>query len=243
MDADLYTRFMQGAMPIVHQLGKRVVAWQEAARSGFEAGDIAQQWISPDIIERAKAADPASLDETRRAWMELLRLAEGDLARAQEQDAHILMSQQAKAYLDTTYRERSVDDAQAGLQARLGLTGYTPSTVAEFFDWNPATIRAGVPEDQIAGVEAALWCETVTSLDDAGFLMLPRLPGVAEKGWSEADGNAWDGYRPRLAAHDAIWTALGWPYFRSSVVWDAPVEGTLPRVGRAGSIRPQASAI
>ena len=222
MDADLYSRFMNGAMPIVHGLGKRVVAWQEASRAGLVAGDIAQQWISPDIIERAKAADPASLDETRRAWVEMLRLAVGDLDRALEQGAWILMSQQSKSYLDTTYRERSVDDAQADLQVRLGLTGYTPSTVAEFFSWDPVTIREGLVEDRIAGVEAALWCETVTSLDDAGFLMLPRLPGVAEKGWSapvDDENAAWEGYRARLATQTEVWDPLGWPYFRSEVVW------------------------
>jgi hexosaminidase len=98
---------------------------------------------------------------------------------------------------------------------------YPKSTVTEFYDWDPATVRPQLTEANIAGIEAAIWCETIESFADACFLLLPRLPGVLEKGWSAAGGGArtWEDYAPRLSAQASIWDACGWPWFRSEVVW------------------------
>jgi hexosaminidase len=233
MDEERYRRFMQQAMPIVKGLGKKVVAWQEAVRAGLEPGDIAQLWVSPgqgQELPEIKPGElpegfeiPTDLEQLLAAFAEFLALAQADLDTALEQGVQILVSQQSRCYLDTKYREASSDPAQAADRLRLGMLANPKSTVDEFYDWDPATIRPQLREEAIAGVEAAIWCESVESIDDLGFLVLPRLPGIAEKGWSAAaGGDAWVGYRPRLASHDAIWERVGWPYFRSSVVWDSP---------------------
>jgi hexosaminidase len=231
VDADQYRRFMEQAKPIVYGLGKKVVAWQEAARAGYQPGDIAQLWISPgqgevelpDDFELPEGFElPGDPQELAAAFGEFLKLAQLDLGLALDQGADIIVSQQSKSYLDTKYREESSDPAQAADHARLGMPFYPKSTVAEFFDWDPATIRPELTGERVAGVEAAVWCETISSIDDVFFLVLPRLPGVLEKGWSAATPateDAWAAYVPRLAAQSAMWDARGWPYFRSSVVW------------------------
>ena len=45
----------------------------------------------------------------------------------------------------------------------------------------------------------------------------PRLPGVAELGWSIASARKWDDYRHRLAAHEKRWKILGVNYHRSGL--------------------------
>ena len=89
-------------------------------------------------------------------------------------------------------------------------------TVEDAFAWDP--LELGVPAERIAGVEAAVWCETVEDADDLFFLLLPRLAGVAEKGWSPP--SEWAGHRARLRAQGPVWDALGLTWFRSSAVWD-----------------------
>ena len=85
------------------------------------------------------------------------------------------------------------------------------------YDWEPATLLEGVGEDDILGVEAALWAETLTTIDEIETMLFPRLPGVAEVAWSAA-GRDWEDYRERLAAHGARLTEMGVDFFRSGDV-------------------------
>ena len=56
------------------------------------------------------------------------------------------------------------------------------------------------PQKDVAGIEAAIWCETITNFRDLQFLLMPRLAGVAEKGWSKVENTHWDEYKVRLGA-------------------------------------------
>jgi hexosaminidase len=233
MDEELYRRFVARVKPIVAGLGKSFVGWQETARAGLAPGDVAHLWISPgqgniddiDLDDLPEGFElPPEGSEVLNAFAEFLKVAEGDLDLALGQGASILVSQQSRSYLDTKYREPSTDPAQAADQRRLGMPFYPKSTVEEFYSWDPTTIRPTLTEERVAGVEGAIWCETVTSLDDIFFLLLPRLPGIAEKGWSPAvteEAAAWAGYAPRISAHPAIWERRGWRYFRAQSVWEA----------------------
>jgi hexosaminidase len=49
-------------------------------------------------------------------------------------------------------------------------------------------------------------------------MLLPRLAGIAEKGWSAVQIPSWEGHRERLAAHGRLWTYDGLAYFKSSIV-------------------------
>jgi hypothetical protein len=51
-------------------------------------------------------------------------------------------------------------------QARVGLRLYAPQTVTQSFDWEPAAALGPAGVAQVAGVEAAIWAETITEFDD-----------------------------------------------------------------------------
>ena len=79
---------------------------------------------------------------------------------------------------------------------------------------------------QVAGVEAAIWAETISGFDDLSFLLLPRLAGVAHKAWSAPRLASWPAHRDRLARHGRLWAQDGLTYFRASTVdWALPCRG------------------
>ena len=76
----------------------------------------------------------------------------------------------------------------------------------------------GVGEDEVLGVEAPLWTETVGTLSEVEFMAFPRLTAVAEIGWSPAPtgGAARDTeeFFARVAALGEHWDAAGTAYYR-----------------------------
>jgi hexosaminidase len=89
--------------------------------------------------------------------------------------------------------------------------------VSDSYDWDPVTFVDGIQEDDVLGVEAPIWTETLKDLDDVEHMAFPRLAGIAEKGWSQA-GRTWDEYRTRLAAQSARWEVLGVNFYCSPEV-------------------------
>jgi hexosaminidase len=49
-------------------------------------------------------------------------------------------------------------------------------------------------------------------------MVFPRLPGIAEIGWTQSSQRNWTEYRLRLARHGERLRALGINYFPSKVV-------------------------
>ena len=229
MDEATFRQYMETALPATRSTGKGIVAWQETARAGFAEGDLMQLWVSPHLVERVRQAaqDPENSPFANAfpdpavgaAFVELFLQAPDDLPKALDQGANVVISRADRLYLDTRYAEPSADPAQEEGRARLGLptSVYGNGTVEEAFAWDPATIEPALPFDRIAGVEGAIWCETIADERDLMFQLLPRLPGVAEKGWS--DPREWADYHPRLAAQRRLWDAMEMTYFLSSVVW------------------------
>jgi hexosaminidase len=125
-------------------------------------------------------------------------------SRAAAQGAQVIMSPASYAYLDMKY-----DDS-----TQLGLNWAGNVSVEQAYDWDPATVQPGIPEDAILGVEAPLWTETVRTVADLEYLVFPRLLGHAEIGWSPAEGRSWAEYRQRLAGHAARLDALGVNFYR-----------------------------
>jgi hexosaminidase len=123
----------------------------------------------------------------------------------------LVMSPANRAYLDMQYNP----DSPLGLH----WAGYVE--VKDSYSWDPATLVDGVGENDILGVEGPLWSETIDSSPDIEFLAFPRLPGLAEIGWSRATGRSWDEYRERLAAQGPRWDVMGINYYRSpQVPWE-----------------------
>jgi hexosaminidase len=105
-------------------------------------------------------------------------------------------------------------DAATGL----GLDWASTIDERQAYAWEPAALPVGLREEDILGVEAALWTETLRTLADIEYMTFPRLPGYAEIGWSPAIGRSWEEYRERLGSHGPRLAALGVDFYRSELV-------------------------
>ena len=129
-------------------------------------------------------------------------------AEATAKGAKVIMSVANKAYIDMKY------DATTPI----GLTWAGIVNVQTSYAWDPAVAAAGVAESAVLGVEAPLWAETITTINDVEYLAFPRLAAIAEVGWSPQAARAWDTFRVRLGAQGPRWTALGLNFYRSPEV-------------------------
>ncbi|MFD3516175.1 beta-N-acetylhexosaminidase [Streptomyces sp. NPDC058657] len=124
----------------------------------------------------------------------------------------LVLSPADRAYLDMKYHKATP----------LGLNWAGYVEVDRSYDWDPGTYLQGVPESSVLGVEAPLWTETLATSDQLEFMAFPRLPGIAELGWSPRATHDWNTYKVRLAAQGPRFDALGIDYYRSAKVpWPA----------------------
>ncbi|MFF3409619.1 beta-N-acetylhexosaminidase [Streptomyces sp. NPDC002742] len=227
MPDDAHASFVDRARDIALSLGRRAVGWQETARSAVGPEDVVQYWI--EATEMRQVLDSGALTQLMpepmaAVFTEMMAKAEHDVDRAAGKGARVLLSPTSHLYLDRPYAEPAADADGETRRARVGLPVYPPKTVEQSYDWDPdrALAAATAAEATIAGVEAAVWCETVTSGEDLEFLLLPRLAGIAERAWSPADAGKWDDHRSRLAVQSAAWRCRGWTWFASTLVdWPA----------------------
>ena len=73
-------------------------------------------------------------------------------------------------------------------------------------------------KENIIGIEAPMWTETIVKLDDIEYMMFPRLPGVAEIGWTPSEMRSWDEYKYRLAKHERFFKVMDINYYPSKRV-------------------------
>jgi hexosaminidase len=212
MPHDLYSSYVERVRRLVRSIGKRPLGWQESARAGLAPDDVIQYWYT-------EIALPASLPPEVRAQAGAnLALSRRDVETAVAASVPVIVSPLSHCYFDVPYAEPSADPAQAERQGRVGLRLYSPKTVAESFDWEPAEALGRARAAHVGGVEAAIWAETISDFDDLSFLLLPRLAGVAHKAWSDPQVATWTDHRDRLARHGRLWAQDDLTYFRTSTV-------------------------
>ena len=120
----------------------------------------------------------------------------------------LVLSPASKAYLDMKYDERT--------EFGMVWAGYVE--VRDAYEWEPTTVLEGVGENEVMGVEAGVWTESLDTFDEVEFMAFPRLPGIAEVAWSPAGTRDWDGFRRRLATHGPRWGAMAVNYYPSPQV-------------------------
>ena len=204
-----YVRRLRG---LVRSLGRQPLGWQESARAGLSPDDVIQYWLTridlpPSVPPRVRAQVEAEVAMSRR-----------DVETVAAASVPVIVSPLAHCYLDVPYADPPADAAQADRHGRLGLRVYAPKTIAESFGWEPAEVLGPGRAAQVAGVEAAIWAETISGFDDLSFLLLPRLAGVAHQAWSAPQFAGWPAYRDRLARHGRLWDQDGFTYFRAATV-------------------------
>ncbi|MFC9241888.1 beta-N-acetylhexosaminidase [Streptomyces decoyicus] len=134
------------------------------------------------------------------------------VADAARNGTRLVLSPADRAYLDMKYDKNTP----------LGLSWAGYVGVERSYDWDPGSYLQDAPADSVLGVEAPLWSETLSTSAHIEYMAFPRLPGIAELGWSPASTHDWDDYKVRLAAQGPRWDALGIGYYRSpEVPWPA----------------------
>lgn len=125
-----------------------------------------------------------------------------------KQGAKLLMSPAKKAYLDMSYDSTNT----------LGQNWAAYVEVDSAYMWDPASIAPGISQDNILGIEAPLWTETLETIKDLEYMAFPRILGHAEIGWSPASARNWDTYKRRLAQHGPRLEARGINFYKSKLV-------------------------
>src|SRR5690606_16713802 len=132
-------------------------------------------------------------------------------ARFVERGGRVILSPSDAAYLDMKPHP----------DFPLGLAWAGVVDLHRAYDWDPGAVL-DVPAAAIAGVEAPLWTETVSSLTDAEQLMYPRIAAIAELAWSPAAAEGRDGgtFGERLGRMAPLWRADGIRFHATpEIVW------------------------
>ena len=114
--------------------------------------------------------------------------SEKNALAAVDKKMKVLMSPAKKAYLDMQYDSLS--------PYGLHWAGYI--SVQDAYNWDPLSYVPGLDADQILGIEAPLWSETISDLSGLEYLAFPRLICVAELGWTPQSLRSWEDFNRRL---------------------------------------------
>jgi hexosaminidase len=112
------------------------------------------------------------------------------------------------AYLDMKYDDSTV----------LGQTWAGEIELNTAYGWDPASFIPGGNPANVLGVEACLWTETIRTSADIEQMVFPRLPAIAELGWSPASTHNVKAFDQRVAAQSQRWKLLDINYYRSPQV-------------------------
>ncbi|MFF0295320.1 family 20 glycosylhydrolase [Kitasatospora sp. NPDC004614] len=199
--------------------GKEPIGWQETVRTPSAPGEVVQLWIDEELAPDPDAPFMAMLPPQ---LAEMILASAGDAAGGTElmaeQRAGVILSPSGRTHLDRPYAE-TVEGEDEERRSRLGHRGYPPATV-ELSCTGPIVGIDTEAGFEAAGFEAAIWCESVNDADDLSFLLLPRLPGLAERAWTAGPARSWDDLRVRLGAQAPGWRRDGYVWFPDpSVDW------------------------
>ena len=142
-----------------------------------------------------------------------------DVVAAIGAGARLLLSPATRVYLDMKYRP--------GFELGLEWAGHTE--LRDAYEWDPAGVVPGVREEDIVGIEAAVFTETLTTREELLIMLLPRLAAVAEAAWTPQSGRDWSQFATRVGALGRVWARGGLLWHRSpEVEWDREVPVDAP---------------
>ncbi|WP_432840917.1 family 20 glycosylhydrolase [Dactylosporangium sp. CA-092794] len=213
LSSDRYVGFIDQEAQIVKAQGKIVLGWAEISQANLDRPDapaaVAQFWNN--------GSPTGSGGDTAR--------------RAVQKGLKVVMSPANHTYLDM----------QQFVGSPIGMSWAGRLDVSQFYNWSgttsdpatyiPARTTGGVTlpavtDANILGVEAALWSETLRTLDDIDFQVFPRLPATAELGWSPKTGPDRNlaSFVSRLSGHGLRWQLQGQNFYASpQVPWSVDV--------------------
>lgn len=134
--------------------------------------------------------------------------SEENALKASEKGMKVILSPAKKIYLDMKYDSIS----------KFGLHWAAFIPVDSAYNWTPETYVKGLSKDNILGIEAPLWSETISTMEGIEYLAFPRLLGVSELGWSTKQNRNWDDYKVRLANQTPYFNEMNIKYYPSKLV-------------------------
>jgi hexosaminidase len=221
MPDEAHATFVERAIALVRARGKRAVGWQEIARAAVGPDELVQYWMEAREIESIadETLNSIAPPQLLPLLVDNLKKAKDDVPRALAQGARLLISPTKPLYFDRPHADASSDPVQEQERQRIGLPIYPATSIRDGIEWDPVADTPGVRRDaQIAGVEAAIWCETIANQDELEFMLLPRLAALAEKAWASCTPIDWSDYAARLGPQSAAWKRRGWIWFRSAEI-------------------------
>jgi hexosaminidase len=117
----------------------------------------------------------------------------------------VILSPAKKTYLDMQYDTLS--------KHGLHWAAYIPVDTA--YVWTPETYVDQIPKDMILGVEAPLWSETISNIEELEYLAFPRIIGYSELSWSLEENRDWENFRVRLANQTPFLDMMNVKYYAS----------------------------
>ncbi|GAA4568789.1 beta-N-acetylhexosaminidase [Planotetraspora kaengkrachanensis] len=130
------------------------------------------------------------------------------VATAAQRGTRLIMSPASRTYIDMKYNSRTT----------LGQNWAGYIDVKTAYDWDPGAYLKGVTAASVLGVEAPLWTETIVTGADIDYMAFPRLPAVAELGWSPQATHNWTAFKQRLGAQGPRWHVMGVNYYHSTQI-------------------------
>lgn len=127
--------------------------------------------------------------------------------KAVEKGLKLILSPAKKAYLDMQYDSLS--------KHGLHWAAYVPVDTA--YVWTPESY-AGIPKENVLGVEAPLWSETISNMDELEYLAFPRVIGYAELSWSTEENRDWENYKVRLSNQAPFLDRMNVKYYASPLI-------------------------
>ena len=140
---------------------------------------------------------------------------------AKNQGNKVLLSPAKKTYLDMQYDSLS----------RIGLHWAAYIELDSAYLWDPTTYIKGLAKEDILGVEAPLWSETVTNRADIDYLAFPRLAALAEVAWTSTEKRSWESFSGRIPVQGDRWTIQGVDFYKSpKVTWETKKKSAFEEV-------------
>ncbi|MDF0513725.1 family 20 glycosylhydrolase [Agromyces sp. H3Y2-19a] len=211
--------YVETSAEVLAEQGKRVMGWHQIGASPLPEGSIMQWWA--DAGDQASIGTPNERPDVR------------ELRNALAQGATVVASPADRSYLDMKY--------DASVPYGLSWAGLVD--LERSYDWDPISVTSSTDgsvslatEEQIEGVEAALWADRAyygstklpTSLDQfipvsqyADFVSFPRMPAIAEVGWSAPEVRSFDDFERRIGQQAHRWDEMGIGYYKApDVPWE-----------------------
>lgn len=179
-----YRSFVGRAAGIAASTGKTVIGWHQLGQSDELPPGTVGQYWGYLEPEGNDAAEARSIVD---------------------QGGQLIMSPADVAYLDMKY----------DILTPHGLTwAKGPTRIEDAYGWDPAAVLPGVGEEQLLGVEAPMWTETLRTMDDVEQMAMPRLAAMAEVAWTPQAARDYAAFVPRLVTLARHWDAEGVHYLR-----------------------------